>query len=343
MNYLFAELLQVSLGNKTSLSQTPSDKEWVGLLSEAKRQAVVGVLTDGLEKLPQEQKPRPEILLQWLGLAQITEDTYTLHVERAKELIKRFANAGFKTCVLKGIGTAQCYPNPTRRQCGDIDLWVNGSGKEVLTWLQSQCKLGKLSWLHADAGFFEDVQVEVHFHPSWLYSPISNKRLQHWFERNKDGQMVVNRDLGIAYSSVRFNAVFSLVHAFHHLMEEGVGMRHVIDYYYILNALPISHHDEVMRVLKYIGLGGFAAAMMWVLAEVCGMEQEHQLCEPNEKEGLFLLDEIKAGGNFGQSRQDDKQRNTFARWRMMVRHYPSEAIWMVPWKLWHRGWMSAHN
>ena len=218
------------------MSRIPFDKEWIGLLSEAKRQAVVGVLTDGLAKLPQEQRPRPEIILQWLGLAQITEDTYMLHVERAKELTKRFAERGFKTCVLKGIGTAQCYPNPARRQCGDIDLWVDGSEKELLEWLRSQCKVGKLSWLHADAGFFEDVQVEVHFHPSWLYSPISNKRLQHWFERNKDAQMVVNRDLGIAYSSVRFNAVFSLVHAFHHLMEEGVGMRHVIDYYYILKA-----------------------------------------------------------------------------------------------------------
>lgn len=343
MDYLFVELLQIALGNKKTLSRIPSDKEWVGLLSEAKWQAVVGVLTDGLEKQPQEQRPRPEIFLQWLGLAQITEDTYTLHVERAKELTNRFAEGGFRTCVLKGIGIAQLYPNPARRQCGDIDLWVDGGEKEVREWLQTQCKVGKLSWLHADAEFFEDVQVEVHFHPSWLYAPVCNKRLQRWFERNKGSQMVVNRDLGIACPTARFNAIYSLVHAFHHLMEEGVGMRHVVDYYYILKALPISHHDEVMRVLNYIGLGKFAAAMMWLLAEVCGMDRNHLFCEPNEKEGRFLLDEIKAGGNFGQSRQDCKQRNTFARWCMMVRHYSSESLWMIPWKVWHRGWMRAHN
>ena len=63
MDRLFVELLQITLGNRKSLSRIPSDKEWVGLLNEAKRQAVVGVLTDGLEKLPIEQRPKPEIFL----------------------------------------------------------------------------------------------------------------------------------------------------------------------------------------------------------------------------------------------------------------------------------------
>ena len=267
-------------------------------------------------------------------------------------MTRKFAEAGFKTCVLKGIGTAQFYQNPARRQCGDIDLWVNGCEKEVLAWLRSQCKVGKLSWLHADAAFFEDVQVEVHSHPSWLYAPISNKRLQRWFERNKDVQMIVNRNWGIALLTAKFNAILSLVHAFHHLMEEGVGLRHVVDCYYILKQLRVECferryserlRDEIVDLTRRFGQYNFWGAMMWVIKEVCGMPQEDLLCDSNEKEGSFLLHEIKAGGNFGHSRQDGKQRNTFARWRMMVRHYPPEALWMIPWKVWHRGWMIVHN
>jgi len=82
---------------------------------------------------------------------------------------------------------------------------------------------------------------------------------------------------------------------------------------------------------------------MWVMKEVCGAEYDILLCEPNEKEGKFLLSEIMAGGYFGQSRQDGKSRNTVGRWMMMVRHYPGEVLWMVPWKVWHRFWKLAHR
>ena len=67
-------------------------------------------------------------------------------------------------------------------------------------------------------------------------------------------------------------------------------------------------------------------------------KEDWMLCEPNEKEGRFLLSEIMAGGNFGKSRQDEKVRNSFSRWMMMLKHYPSEVLWMVPWKVWHKGW-----
>jgi hypothetical protein len=90
-----------------------------------------------------------------------------------------------------------------------------------------------------------------------------------------------------------------------------------------------------MHTLKSIGLEKFTSAMMWVMKEVCRMPAAELLCEPNVKEGKFLLSEIMAGGNFGQTRQDGKSRNTVGRWMMMVRHYPSEVLWMVPWKCWH--------
>lgn len=77
---------------------------------------------------------------------------------------------------------------------------------------------------------------------------------------------------------------------------------------------------------------------MWVMKEVCGMSSEKQLCVADEQEGRFLMREIRAGGNFGHSRTDGKGLNSFGRWTMMVKHYPAEVLWMVPWKVWHKGW-----
>lgn len=83
--------------------------------------------------------------------------------------------------------------------------------------------------------------------------------------------------------------------------------------------------------------------MMWVLKEACGMSSENMLCEPNEIEGNFLLCEIMAGGNFGKSRTDGLNRNSLSRYRVMVQHYPSEVLWMIPWKVWHKGWRIMNN
>lgn len=48
-----------------------------------------------------------------------------------------------------------------------------------------------------------------------------------------------------------------------------------------------------------VGLWKFAGAVMYVLHEVFGLEEDMMIVLMNEKEGMFLLDEIMRGGNFG--------------------------------------------
>ena len=340
---LFVDLLQIALGNKSSISRIPSREEWISLLDISQQQAVVGVIVQGLEKLPREQLPPKDILLQWIGLFQISRGTYSLHCERARELTLEFDTAGFRSCVLKGIGLARLYPKPESRQLGDIDLWVDGTRKEVMEWLHTQCKVGTVIWHHVDTEFFEDVPTEIHFHPCWMYNPFCNMRLQKWFDAQKKEQMTVDEKLGFACPSVRFNAVYSLVHFYHHLIEEGIGIRHIIDYYYIIKSLAEANKQGVVGDLKRFGLLRLAEAMMWVLKEVCGMPADYLICDPNEQEGRFLFDEILRGGNFGHYRNDDRRRNSVGRLLALLPHYPQEILWVVPWKLWHRIWMLRHG
>lgn len=44
----------------------------------------------------------------------------------------------------------------------------------------------------------------------------------------------------------------------------------------------------------------FAGAVMFVLHKVFAMPALCYICEPNEREGKKLLEEIMKGGNFGQ-------------------------------------------
>lgn len=337
MRNLFIEILQMALGTRERLSRVPNGAEWIALRQESQRQAVLGLMVEGLELLPKEQRPPKELLLQWIGQVQMNESSYQLHCERARELTIRLEAAGYNSCILKGIGTAQLYPVPARRQCGDIDLWVSGERKAITKWIKSQCASGHSEWHHLEAGFFSDVSVEVHFHPAWLYNPVHNRKLQQFFWQKRDDAMM-KRSEGFNYPSPGFDVVFSLVHTFHHLLEEGVGGRHIVDYFYILKALPQEERYNSLKIIRELGIEKFLSAMMWELKEVCGMPPEFMLCEPNETEGKFLLKEIMAGGNFGKARSDGLKRNSFNRYRVMVRHYPSEVLWMIPWKVWHKCW-----
>ena len=340
---LFFELLQVSLGTRDSLSRVPSNAEWGLLIEESKRQAVSGVMMSGLERLSEQVVVPEEVMVKWFGRVQKTARRYALHCERARELTAIFESAGFRCSVLKGLGFAQLYPIPARRQLGDIDLWVAGETTEVLRFLRASYPVEKVVWHHADAKIFEDVETEIHYHPGWFYNPFTNRRLQQWYDRNQDEQMAMNAGLGFAWPTTRFNAVHSLVHLLHHLMEEGIGVRHLVDYFYIVRALSADDRVAVVADLNWLGLGRLAGAMMWVLQEVCGMPSSELLCAPNEREGRFLLDEVLRGGNFGHHRHDNRRRNSFARTFALLPHYPSEVLWMFPWKVWHWFWRKRHG
>ena len=291
----------------------------------------------GLERLPKEQRPPQKLLFQWIGMGQMIEASGRLHRERSKELSEMVLAIGFHGCVLKGTAIARYYPEPLRRQCGDIDFWMpSAKRKDVLTWLKSKYVIEHHVWHNIGVKMFEDVPVEIHLHPAWVYHPIHNRRLQHWFEEMAERGMMMEN--GYLVMPVEFDAVFSLVHTFRHLITEGVGMRHIVDYYFVLKSLPKEKYKETMKTISKIGLSKFTAAMMFVLKEMCGMSEELLLCKPNKKDGLFFMKEIMAAGNFGKARNEGQQRNKWQQYHLMIRHYPSEMLWMFPWKVWHRCW-----
>lgn len=347
----FFELLQVSLGNRSELTDLPTSEEWLRFLYEAQRQAVVGVMLDGLERLSEQQRPPTEVLLQWIGVTQMIEQQSRNNEKRAKNLTEIFKEAGYDSCILKGIGISRLYPNPYRRQTGDIDLWVRGNRKEVMGWIRSNYEFQPPVWHNVGVDFFCDVPVEVHFHPSWLWNPFLNSRLQKFFEEEWERIDVSKYRNEYNIPSIEFQAIACLSHTYRHMIAEGVGLRHVVDYYYILKRLyeerQVFYHgqsnkhviDGLVAKINSFGLQKFLAAMMWVLKYACGMPEKWKLCEPNEKEGRFLLEEVMAAGNFGLQRKGMALPvNSLRRYWIMGHHYPHEVLWQIPWKVWHWGW-----
>ncbi|WP_228114903.1 nucleotidyltransferase family protein [Segatella copri] len=82
------------------------------------------------------------------------------------------------------------------------------------------------------------MEVEVHYRPSFLLCFWHNRKLQKYYERVKEEQFSHRVMLGeqgeIAIPTVEFNLIFQLTHIYSHLMNEGIGLRQLVDYYYVL-------------------------------------------------------------------------------------------------------------
>ncbi len=350
---LFFELIQVSLGSREQLSRQPSESEWMQLYALAEKQSLTGVLLEGVEKLKSLDSTTdiPQaLLLNWIGERLQVEARNKLLNERTKELWGLLQEAGFRCCVLKGQGTALCYPHPEYRLSGDIDIWVEGGRNEALSYIKTAgyCTDG-IDVQHTNVKFSNDVDVEVHFLPSFMYNPFDNRRLQIFFNGKANEQFNnVKANLGFAHTKIDFDIVFSLVHIYRHIFSEGIGLRQLMDYYYILQNSSEVQRAQAFEVLCGLRMKSFVGGIMWILKEYFGMKEGYLLCPVNKKHGEFLLSEILTAGNFGHyddrmKRIDHNKRfargiEQFKKNLRFVSYYPSEVLWSPFWKLWHWGW-----
>ncbi len=348
---LFFELLQVSIGTKENISKLPVDKEWSALFHLANKHSLTGVLFEGMEKVLTPTKDhKPKKFFSWFAAQQNTKNLNLLQNKRTKELSDIFRSGGFRSCILKGQGTSQYYNNPLYRQCGDIDIWVEGERDEILDFARKQLlHIGHVDIKHSDIDFFVDVPVEVHFLPSWMYNPFTNKILLSFFNAQSDRQFSnFDEKLGFARTTVDFDLVFSIVHIYRHVFSEGIGLRQLVDYYFILLSSTKGQRLDAMKTLIQLKMRGFVGGIMWILKEKFGMKEEFLLCPTNKKHGAFLLHEILVGGNFGQYDkrtkhidENKKFKRGFVQFKKNLRfvtYYPSEVLWSPFWKLWHWCW-----
>lgn len=355
---LFIELIQVSLGSRNILSNIPSTKEWQESYQLAVKHALVGLTFSALEKLNEKEKkimPPMQLFYQWTGLVLNTETQNKGLNEAAEHLTRIFMNGGHRCCVLKGQGIATLYPTPLRRQAGDIDLWVEGGRERVLRFLKrSSFGVGQIVIHHVDARIIDGVETEIHFIPVYACNPFLHKRLQRFFRQHADEQFSnIDKGLDFAYPTLNFNAVYILAHIYMHFLYEGIGLRQIVDYYYVLKSLGDEERKQAASDIKKVGLLKFAGAVMYVLQQVCGMDDKSLVTKPDVKRGELLLDEIMVSGNFGK--YDDRLKNrddndlilfnyvALRRQLCFLRYYPMDIISIPFFKIWHWCWRKANG
>ena len=236
---IFFDFLRFCIGSAKEIPGSLKEADWKELYAIAQKQCLVGVLFDGIKKLPAEYVGmKKELLLQWMAESQMLMKANVRLNDAAIQVSEWFRKKGFRTCILKGQGNALMYPNPYSRTPGDIDIWVEGGDKRVISFVRSISPHEKACYHHIEFPLYKGVEVEVHYRPSFLLCFWHNRKLQKYYERVKEEQFSHRVMLGeqgeIAIPTAEFNLIFQLTHIFSHLMNEGIGLRQLADYYYVL-------------------------------------------------------------------------------------------------------------
>lgn len=244
------------------------------------------------------------------------------------------------------------YPNPCSRMPGDIDIWVEGGDKRVISFVRSISPHEKACYHHIEFPSYKGVEVEVHYRPSFLLCFWHNRKLQKYYDRVKEDQfshrVILVKQEEVAIPAVEFNLIFQLTHIFTHLMNEGIGLRQLLDYYYLVLMLSVNCEmlTSLQKELKELGLWKFAGAIMYIMHEVFGMPTSRLIVPPNEKYGKFVLNEVLEAGNFGKH----DERNRFGRSKLghnlqrvyrdmrLVTYFPAEALCEPLFRIWHFFW-----
>lgn len=373
---IFFDFLRFCIGSAKEIPGSLKEADWKELYAIAQKQALLGVLFYGIRRLPKELAPEQKLLMQWMVMAeQIRKQNIRLFLDSVK-VCKNFENEGFANCILKGQGNALLYPDPYMRTPGDIDIYLAGGRKRVMQYINKVCPNQVMRYHHVDFPVMKTA-IEVHFTPSYMFFPIHNSRMQKWFKEVMDLQCsnVVTLPDGygeITVPTTSFNVIYILSHLYRHVFTEGIGLRQLLDYYFVLvkwhtdltnltdsnKSLPQMTQintdlDTLRHELKYLGLWKFAQAVMYVLHEVFGLSEDRMIAPMDEKEGRFLLDEIMRGGNFGQyddrmgSKVGESKIHRYFRMNLrnlrFVKHYPTEALSEPLFRTWFALWKKIHG
>ena len=366
---LFLHLLRCGVtGEEPRADLFPvSEEEWTDLWQTAQQQAVSAVVFSAVRRLSPELRPdRQQIFLPWLSETSDTTMTNEKLFQTCQDVGRRFLKAGFHACILKGQGVAQLYPNPLLRQSGDIDIWLwpvnvalgtksslRARRTRIIKYVCHYKPEARPVYHHVDFNVLKQVNMEVHFTPTWMNAPCRNSWLQRWFEQQAPKQFREEGE-GFCKPAHAFNAIYLLLHIYRHLFAEGIGLRQLADYFCLLNTWQPSAEDaaDIATAFKHLGIKKFAGALMFVMGEVFGLERERMLIAPREKEGRTLLEEVMQAGNFGHSdtrfshHADGTAGAFFSRTRRNFRFvtaYPSEVLWSPFWKIGHFFWRTTNR
>ena len=233
----FLQLVRLGIGTSKD-TNIPKDVEWDKLKILANHQGLNAVVLDGIERLPEQQRPPKAFLLEWIGETLQSESTYSLQGEVARDVAKLFYRNGIRTYVLKGAIISECYPKPQHRMSVDIDCFLLPENGDFDAWALGN-DLVRNKGFRVNTDFYKNSSFEisgVNIENHQFFTPFRGNKILERLEIML--QSMMKSDKGedkiegtwLYRPPVMASALFLIEHAYSHFLHEGLTWRHVLDW-----------------------------------------------------------------------------------------------------------------
>lgn len=272
--FLLDTLKAIILNDDTIISDNRqlSAPDWQELYRLAKWHGVSAIVLDAVARLPKDYQPPFSMKMQWIGLVDSIEKRYRFQYDTAAEFAQIMLQHGIRTLVMKGLAFSTYYPKPEHRECGDLDCFLDGKFEEG-------------NAISIEYGARNDGGDYKHTHLNFKGLAIENHRFLTNFNSTKRGKRTErilqkyiqqpSRNIGgtvLQMPIPEFNALFLIKHAQKHFIDEGITLRHILDWatflkteqnnldwkglYADMTACHINHFADIMTEIchKYLGL-----------------------------------------------------------------------------------------
>lgn len=287
----------------------PDDIPWEKVVSDARRQTVLGLVCDALQALPQEKQPSGEMMTRLRSFRINSVRTHSMLNSRLADVLSILRGEGIEPVLFKGQGLAANYPDPTARQCGDIDLYVGGPdyGRACEVAMKHfgvhENDSESIKHYHLK---YKEVDVELHRIAESLPGVRADRLYQEWTLKHLHGNDL--RKVGIGDAEVflppyQFDCVYVLNHLWHHFVNGGIGLRQVCDWAMYLHCfhgrIDVSVLEDDLRSFRLTKVWGLfadiAVRYLGLPSEECPLYDG----KASKRTGP-VLDMIFSEGNFGK-------------------------------------------
>ena len=275
-----------------------ADWDTIGLI--ASHQAVTPMIFDQMAKY-RTAIPK-EIFIKWYNhiLKVLSQNSV---VEKAQKELTEILNDKYDYVILKGIAAAFYYNKPELRGLGDVDFLTHKSLAKTIT--QEITDKGYVNYADNDRHItFKKTGKMLELHRELPGVPYGKKgKMVNDFAKDIYAESYLANCLNNEFKmpSPKHHAAILLLHNAHHLVSEGLGLRHLCDWACFVDKTcnDAFWQTEFIPFTKEIGMYHFAS----ILTKTCSLYLKTACPEwvaADDNVCDELMADILSGGNFGE-------------------------------------------
>ena len=278
-----------------------SAEDWRKIMKESKVQAVSLMCFNATEK--NKQYIPKDIFSKWFNSTAkgLIKNSFVLKSQ--ERLIEILNENNLSYIILKGYASASYYPDFEKREFGDVDFLILPSQQEEVEKALVGAGYSKELENHDCHRVFRKKyeHLEMHFQVSGIPDGIYGEYFKEFLDGAAD-KFFVNNDPVFRNPVHEIHAVVILLHTIHHMLGEGIGLRHLCDWACFVNkTYNEPFWDEtLLPLLEKTGTLKFVSALTKTCAVYLGTVCPNWAEDISDDLCAEIIKDIFSSGNFGR-------------------------------------------